>query len=526
MLPPDDSVPAANPGAALRTQIAAAEKRWRLEWLSRMLGRLGLLLAAVFTGWSLLTFVVPDTARHWPEGLILALGAVILVIGEGRLQPLDRLSIRRRIDRLLGLPDAVLTAAELQEIGPSPGGAAPPASAWIARQLEQTTSRLRGIDWRTAWPVRVPWWSGTAYALALLAVIFLGWRSEVVRAAERPPPPTARERDAARALRDVFNDWDQSQREHPDPELAKLLADLQPLREKLAGKDAALSEREAFTDLSRVEDKLAAIQARVDAQSLRPMAAEMAAALDKVDGLGALAAAVRRDDFPNAQAEAGRAAQQMAQPGAKLPPAAQANDAAGHFGQLAQKFGQAGNSGAGQSMSQMQTGLRRNQAAQVGEGLQNLQGSLATQNQRDSQNRDLKLQMKQMGVCKACLSDKESMCRGISLVPKLALMHSQKPGHGAGSETDPNRVGAPTELASDRNREHLEGVANEQGDTDTANLTTLDPNVEHVATRGAANFQAYEKLSQEAIADENLPLAHRQTIRRYFESIRPTGDKP
>jgi hypothetical protein len=118
------------------------------------------------------------------------------------------------------------------------------------------------------------------------------------------------------------------------------------------------------------------------------------------------------------------------------------------------------------------------------------------------------------------------MCRGISLVPKLALMHSQKPGHGAGSETDPNRVGAPTELASDRNREHLEGVANEQGDTDTTNLTTLDPNVEHVATRGAANFQAYEKLSQEAIADENLPLAHRQTIRRYFESIRPTGDKP
>ena len=511
--------PSDDPAAVLRKQLAAAARRWRLEWLERTLGRLVILLAVIFTLWALLALVLPKAARDWPAAALVALGAVLLVLAESRLREPDWGRIRRRADRCLGLPDAVLSASEFAENGAS--------AEWRARQLAQTVASLQHVDWRRAWPVRVPGTLRISGVVTLLAIAFVGWRFTVLKTSEMPPPPTAQARDTARALRDVFDDWDQSERDQHDPELRKLLDELRPLREKLAGKDAALEAREAFKELGRVEDKLAAAQARLDARSLQPLAPDLAAALEKVDGLGTLAADVRRRDFEHAEAHADQAARQMQSPDAKTPQGPQAADAAQKFAQLSQKFGQQGNGGAQQSMSQMQTGLQQNQASQMGKGLDGLKQSLANQNARDSQKKDLSTQLRQMGMCKTGLGNKESLCKGMALMPKLSMQRSQKPGHGAGRDTDLNRDGSASSLAADRDQQKLNGTANEQGESETTNLSTLDPSQERAGAARAANFQAYDALSKQAVTDENLPLAHRQTIKRYFESIRPDGpDKP
>ena len=40
-------------------------------------------------------------------------------------------------------------------------------------------------------------------------------------------------------------------------------------------------------------------------------------------------------------------------------------------------------------------------------------------------------------------------------------------------------------------------------------------------------YQKYKKLSEAVLENEQIPLGHRQTIRRYFESIRPQqGEEP
>ena len=517
----DDPSRPDDPATVLREQLAAAAKRWRLEWLARTLGRLVLVLAAIFTAWALLSFVLPTAARDWPAGALVALGAILLIVAESRLREPDWPRIRRRADRCLGLPDAVLSASEFQE-GADTGGA---STEWRARQLAQTTASLRQVDWRRAWPVRVPGAVRVSGLVTLLAIAFVGWRFTVLRASEAPPPPTAQARDTARALREVFDDWDQSERDQHDPELRKLLDELRPLREKLARKDAALEERDAFKELSRVEDKLAAAQARLDAQSLQPLAPDLAAALEKVDGLGTLAADVRRRDFEQAEARAEQAARQMQAPDAKTPQGPPAAEAAQKFARLSQKFGQQGNEGAQQSMSQMQNGLQQNQASQMSQGLGGLKQSLANQNARDAEKKNLSTQLRQMGMCKNGLGNKESLCRGIALMPKLSVQRNQKPGHGAGRETDLNRDGTASALASDRDQQKLSGTANEQGESETTTLSTLDPAQEHAGAAHAANFQAYEALSRQAVTDENLPLAHRQTIKRYFESIRPDGEK-
>ncbi len=519
----DDPSRPDDPAGVLHAQLAAASARWRLEWLAGALGRLACGLGAIFVCWAALSWFVPGAARDWPVGALVALGAGLFVVAESRLREPDWPRIRRRADRCLGLPDAVLTAAEFQDGEASTGGAA----EWRTRQLAQTATILQAVDWRRAWPVGVPRWGRLAGVVAVLAVAFVGWRFAVLRKSELPPPPTAQTRDTAQALRQVFDDWDQSERSQHDPELRKLLDGLRPLREKLARQDAAMEAKEAFKELSRVEDKLAAAQAKLDAPSLHPLAADLAAALEKVDGLGTLAAAVRRRDFEHAEAHAEQAAREMQAPGAKPPQDKQAADAAGKFGQLAQQFGQKGNEGAQQSMSAMQKGLQQNQASEMGKGLGGLKRSFANQNARDAQKRNLSLQMRQMSLCKGGLGDKESLCRSISLVPKLSLQRSEQAGHGASRETDPNRTGVASTLAADRSREKLDGTANDQGESETTNLSTLDPSHEHAGAASTANFHAYETLSRQAVADENLPLAHRQTIRRYFESIRPDGaDQP
>ena len=53
-------------------------------------------------------------------------------------------------------------------------------------------------------------------------------------------------------------------------------------------------------------------------------------------------------------------------------------------------------------------------------------------------------------------------------------------------------------------------------------MSTQDPHTEQTASGvNAAQFAQYEKLSEQATEDENLPVADRQMIKRYFEDIRP-----
>lgn len=39
-------------------------------------------------------------------------------------------------------------------------------------------------------------------------------------------------------------------------------------------------------------------------------------------------------------------------------------------------------------------------------------------------------------------------------------------------------------------------------------------------------YQKYRKMSESVLDSEAIPLGHRQTIRRYFELIRPQSDEP
>ena len=64
------------------------------------------------------------------------------------------------------------------------------------------------------------------------------------------------------------------------------------------------------------------------------------------------------------------------------------------------------------------------------------------------------------------------------------------------------------------------GQESNQGDVDVETMSSSDQQQDAVrAYRKQA--EKYEQLSESVLSSEPIPLGHRQTIRRYFEMIRP-----
>ncbi len=484
---------------------------WRLR-LERFRLAVGIMIRLLLIGaviWTVAIYFDPKLALGVPVGVILAAVLLFITADVALFWNVDRRSLLVRLDRQFGLADGALTADELLK---------GEENAWRAKQLSHTLTALAGRKWDEHWSRKWPRYTGLASAcLVVFGTLLFHCHLIEKAAAEEPLSPFLQSQ--YQALEEVFKDWELAQQEVQDPELQKLLEELKPLREKLQAGE--IKEADVLAQLSRLEDKLEAARKALEAQSLEPFAADLAAAFEPIAGMSATASALRRKDFGQAEQRAGEMADKLAQDGAQLPEGAKSAANQNRIAKLAQSMSQRGNEGAGQSLQQMQQAMKSGDTRETSNALRNLQMSFGKQAKRDADKQRLRMQLAQMGQCKECLGSGSSLCQGMSLIPKLAMQ--KKPGgKGAGSETDPNRFGAETQIASTRREEQLSGALG-AGDSEIQTETSMEQNREAVAGARQASFRQYEKLSQEAIENEDIPLAHRQSIRKYFELIRPSA---
>jgi len=67
----------------------------------------------------------------------------------------------------------------------------------------------------------------------------------------------------------------------------------------------------------------------------------------------------------------------------------------------------------------------------------------------------------------------------------------------------------------------LTGRQSNEGETEIE--TSHSPEGKQQASRDyRASYDKYKKISEAVLDSEPIPLGHRQTIRKYFEAIRPT----
>jgi hypothetical protein len=321
--------------------------------------------------------------------------------------------------------------------------------------------------------------------------------------------------DAA-AIEEMLADWEKAAELTEDPELKQLLAELQPMRDDLK----KMNEREMLLALSKLENKLEALRDAASKDSMEASAGDMASALENVDGMGALAAALRRKEFEKAAELAEKEGKKLDQKGAKIPSGAESASAQQQMAKASKKLSDSGQGQASAAMNQTREGAQNNNPSQMGQGMKGLGQCLSKAAQSQAAKSRLGLQLAQLGQCKGGMGNCEGNGMGMSLTAKLS---ESKNGKGAGSSSDPNREKDPTDLGSTRSLENLTGAAGE-GESETETLSSDTPGSEAQREGRDAQFAKYEKLSQQAITDENLPPAYREAIRKYFEAIRPAAE--
>ena len=146
------------------------------------------------------------------------------------------------------------------------------------------------------------------------------------------------------------------------------------------------------------------------------------------------------------------------------------------------------------------------------EGSKRLAGECRSQGNRKKLTDLLRAQCQCLGECK-------SQCQGT------------KTGYGKGKggtswglgESD-NESGDATDKLGGQRQEQITGLQSGEGEVETETIQS-DEGDKTARRAYAERVQEYEKLSEAVLERERIPLGHRETIRRYFESIRPeAGD--
>ncbi len=508
----------ANPGGtadAFRKQIRKAASRYRLERLAGASWQVAWAVAVTLLVILLLVLATPLAAYGLPIALAFILIGLVaaFVIYRSRL---DRHRLCVRMDVHAKLPDSVLSAGDWESVESDP---------WRQAQRDRTLCLLDQIEWRQVWPVcwpRLLWLplAASAFLIAVIGFMQHNWtekqRQEVLAQQQENAPVAA---EQLKPLQQVFQDWDDAQKIAPSPELEELLKEIKPLRDKMA--DGQMTQKELFLKLNEVQARLEAARDKLEASSLEPQAQSMADAVKDLDGMSGLAAALQRKDFAAAREQAAQAQQKYNSGEAKMPEGANAQAAASKLGEASQQMASS-NPEASSAMKQMQNSLPNKDSSSMSKGLGSLKDSLGQQAQKQSQSHNLGTQLAQLGECKGGMCNNPGNGAGMKLgPPRLSLAKSMQPGKGAGSETDPNRFGAQTQLDANHQEMKITGTAGD-GASETQTESTKDPHFEQTAgSMNAAQFSAYKKMSEEATEDESLPVADRQMIKHYFENIRP-----
>ena len=494
---------------ALGRLAARAARRYRLErtlaastilaWVAAC-GLLALLLAGLVAG---SPGFLACLAGVWLFG---CLAAAVVIYG----WPVDQRRLKVRMDLHARLPDSTLSAGDWD------GG---PLDPWRQRQREQTVQALEKVTWISAWPVRWPRLVRVPLACAVFLVVGLALVDNHANGIER-----ARQVAAARAnaplpkeqlkpLEAVFADWEEAQKIAPSPEMEKLLKDLQPLREQMAA--GTLSQKQLLLKLNDVQARLQAEQDKLDASSLDALAQPMAEAMQDLDAMSGVSAALQRKDYDAASQQTQRAEQQYESGQAKMPEGDNASEAANRLGSAASEAGQK-NPEAASAMRQMQGATEQKDSSGMCKSLNALGQCLSHAGQSKSQSHNLSLQMAQLSQCKGGMCHSPGIGMGL---PQLSLAKSMSEQHGAGTKTDPNRTGAATQLDGSHQQVAISGTAG-AGPSETHTESTTEPRFDRTASGvSAADFSQYQKMSEEAMEDENLPIGHREVIKRYFENI-------
>ena len=129
-----------------------------------------------------------------------------------------------------------------------------------------------------------------------------------------------------------------------------------------------------------------------------------------------------------------------------------------------------------------------------------------------------------LSECEACKAGIAGACnsKGINPATGLTKLLSNKSSEGAGNKTSTTQQGDLTSLDSTLNLEKLTGVQGEGSSTVQTSKASAEGQESALSYKDA--YMKYQKLSEDALTQEQIPLGYKFYVKRYFESIKPTDE--
>lgn len=491
-------------------------KRWRRE-------RAVALCKPALQGFSLVLLVLLGILWLAPASMplliavlltaTLAAAGAIGVIAWGAMRDPTPERLAKRADHVLGLPDDLLALGEIDAASPE----------WEKAIRHQIESRMETADPAESWKVPIPtgtrWHGGLAGALAvlLIATAAFSWAAESDRLAVLD---SEREERIA-AAEDILEDWETFVELTEDEGLKQLIAEALKLREALDDRDPMA----AMLEMNEIEQRMESLQAALDRESMANQAAALAEAFEAFEGMGAMSAALRNQNFSDAAAEADKMAEELAdsKENSVLSRQEAVSEMLSNQASSAAKRGNQSLADALQELSDLAKESKNGKVEnkQLASPMKQMAKQFSQECARQNQGRMVSLSKKQLEELRRRLREgRESGEPCPSLCAAAGL--GEDAGQNAGTGTsDP--MAEETQLAQAATTEALTGIMGE-GESEITTQSAASGSGTATGGAQAVEFSEYAELSRQAVADENLPLAHRRVIRTYFERIRPIAE--
>ena len=467
------------------------QRQWSWQCASR--GLVASSLIGCLTGIARLTSE-GSFSVFWVLGIVAAgpiIGLLYSLIRPCRLQ-----QAAVAIDQSCGLKDRVATAVDfLNQKADSP---------IHQLQIADAKKRVESIKPEKVAPIAAPrsWVVGLSFAaLAIVIGIFSGPSNEVVAASVANSVVVSQ----ASRIENSLEELKQFNKEDLDPEIEKLLKDLAEKIEEL--KQAEVDPKEALAKLSEMEAALHEQQDKMDQQDVEASLQEIGKAISLDESLKAAGTAMAESKLE----EASEALKQL-----DLPKLDQKTEKA--MKEKLAKAMQNASEGAQRQLksavSKMSEGMGSGDRSKFKEGAEGLASECKKQGRRKKLSDLLRKQCQCLGECKG---ECECEC-------KSKTDSKKKGGSGWGMGSSGNEPGDKTGKLKTGPQMEIKGKESDSGDIDVETIKSNEQKQESVREY-RKKAESYEQMTESVLSSEPIPLGHRQTIRRYFEMIRPQGEE-
>ncbi len=448
---------------------------------------------------------LPSLTLGWMVGI--PVGGWLLAVAWAACQRFTSADAAAVIDGYYGMKDRAVSALQF--------AAAASADPFKQLQLSDTQLHLRKVRPDDCVPVEAPRAARNAAVLltvaAVLIAAYVRLGSSPAGAAPALPLATA-QADRLRAT--VLPEIRRLAEQQDDQELDALSEKLESLVRRLDQPD--VDQRDLLATLSEMEQALDASRQALELAETEDQLNAVAAAMEPAEALQDAASAIQSGDY----AEAAEALQ------AVDPRELSDKERRAVADNLKKTAESAAEKNAGkvpEAAQQLQQGLEQQDDAQAKQGMGKLAEMAQQQSVREQLDQAMAAQMNRLAESKAQARGNHDGDQ-----PGDSDSRSDKASEqwGSGTAGTPNE-GPATELQSQRQREQLEGQqAAGPRETQTVQAEQPEQATEQQAQRAyVKRYQEFRSQAEAVLETESLPWGHRQTVRQYFEQIRPPANQ-